>query len=258
MITDFYFLDLEFSEFRVDSSKQNTEPLPISWILWLIFIRFQDSRKFQCQSHDHIKFLMCYFLSGLKKTARISQNALKKSPPKASQTQKIVFRRGGGGRGQTPSRTPPPGLCPGPTRGPKRPPWPLAQFEPPSTLRSGSGPDVSIAICEQQRCRSACASAQSDQHLCFSLLIYYNTYTCSIQSFKILASFVAEQVGLNLTWPKIPEDTFSHDTAHFMFNLCDPVVLLRPLLHLHAPIERVFMKHYAPPPPNICLSLKIT
>ena len=27
-----------------------------------------------------------------------------------------------------------------------------------------------LAICKQQRCRSACASAQSDQHLCFSLL----------------------------------------------------------------------------------------
>ena len=25
-----FFLDLEFSEFRADSSKQNTEPLPIS------------------------------------------------------------------------------------------------------------------------------------------------------------------------------------------------------------------------------------
>ena len=30
--------------------------------------------------------------------------------------------------------------------------------------------NVSYAICEQQRCRSACASAQSDQHLCCSLL----------------------------------------------------------------------------------------
>ena len=91
MITDFYFLDfldLEFSEFRVDSSKHNTEPLPISLILWLIFIRFQDSKKFRCQSHDHMKFLMCYLLSGLKKTARNSQNAIKESPPKASQTRK--------------------------------------------------------------------------------------------------------------------------------------------------------------------------
>ena len=30
--------------------------------------------------------------------------------------------------------------------------------------------NVSYDICKQQRCRSACASAQSDQHLCCSLL----------------------------------------------------------------------------------------
>ena len=30
--------------------------------------------------------------------------------------------------------------------------------------------NVSFAIFEQQRCRSACASAQSDRHLCCSLL----------------------------------------------------------------------------------------
>ena len=47
------------------------------------------------------------------------------------------------------------------------------------------------AICEQQRCRSACVSAQSDQHLCCSLLRLYDMYTCYIQRFKILhvASF---------------------------------------------------------------------
>ena len=41
-----------------------------------------------------------------------------------------------------------------------------------------------FAICEQQRRRSACASAQSDQRLCYSLLRYYNTpgfYTKTIQ-----------------------------------------------------------------------------
>ena len=48
---------------------------------------------------------------------------------------------------------------------------------------------MSYAICQQQRCRSACTSAQSDQHLCCSLLRQYDMYTCYIQSFKILASF---------------------------------------------------------------------
>ena len=72
---------------------------------------------------------------------------------------------------------------------------------------------VSYGICEQQRCRLACASAQSDQHLCCLLLRQYDIYTCSIKSFTILASFVAEQAGLNLTWSKIPKDTFLPDIA---------------------------------------------
>ena len=41
-----------------------------------------------------------------------------------------------------------------------------------------------LVICEQERCRSACASTQSDQHLCCSLLRLYNTSTCQIQNFK--------------------------------------------------------------------------
>ena len=44
-------------------------------------------------------------------------------------------------------------------------------------------------------------------------------YTCYIQSFKILASFWAEQAGLNLTWPKISEDTFSSDVAYILVEV---------------------------------------
>ena len=39
-----------------------------------------------------------------------------------------------------------------------------------SIIWARSCQNVSYAICEQQRCRSACASAQSDQHHCCSLL----------------------------------------------------------------------------------------
>ena len=41
-----------------------------------------------------------------------------------------------------------------------------------------------FAICEQQRRRSACASAQSDQHLCCSPSRYYNSSSFYIQNFK--------------------------------------------------------------------------
>ena len=44
-------------------------------------------------------------------------------------------------------------------------------------------------ICEQQRCRSACASAQSDQRLCYSLVRQYNISRFYSRNFKTLASF---------------------------------------------------------------------
>ena len=47
--------------------------------------------------------------------------------------------------------------------------------------------NVSYAICEQQRHRSACACAQSDQHLCCSLPRQNNTSSLYIRNFKILA-----------------------------------------------------------------------
>ena len=45
------------------------------------------------------------------------------------------------------------------------------------------------AICDQQRCRSACAFAQSDQHLCCSLPKKYNISSFYICNFMTLASF---------------------------------------------------------------------
>ena len=49
--------------------------------------------------------------------------------------------------------------------------------------------NVSYAICEQQRRRSACASAQSDQHLCCSLPRQNDTSSLYIRNFKILAGY---------------------------------------------------------------------
>ena len=47
------------------------------------------------------------------------------------------------------------------------------------------------AICEQQRRRSACASAHSDKRLCCSLSGWYNTSTCYSRNFKTLASLIS-------------------------------------------------------------------
>ena len=48
---------------------------------------------------------------------------------------------------------------------------------------------VPYAICAQQRRRSACASAQSEQHLCCSLPRQYDTSSICIGNSMTLASF---------------------------------------------------------------------
>ena len=48
---------------------------------------------------------------------------------------------------------------------------------------------MSYVICEQQRRRSACASAQSDKRLCCLLLRWYNISRFCSRNFKTLASF---------------------------------------------------------------------
>ena len=59
-----------------------------------------------------------------------------------------------------------------------------------------------FTICEQQRRRSACASRQTDQRFCYSLLRLYNTSSFYIQNFKPLASLCSWVDGLSLTWSK--------------------------------------------------------
>ena len=56
-------------------------------------------------------------------------------------------------------------------------------------------------LCKQQRRRSACASAQSDQQLCCSLLRQYNTSTCYGWNFKTLAS-LCSLAGWFESYPK--------------------------------------------------------
>ena len=65
------------------------------------------------------------------------------------------------------------------------------------------------AICEQQRHRSAWASAQSDQRLCCSLARYYNTSSFYIRNLKTADRFESTLVGN-------PKDRFSRDKAHMI------------------------------------------
>ena len=56
-------------------------------------------------------------------------------------------------------------------------------------IRARPWENVSYVICEQQRRRSACASAQSDQRLCCSLPRSYNVSSFCTKNFKPHASF---------------------------------------------------------------------
>ena len=74
---------------------------------------------------------------------------------------------------------------------------------------------ICFTIYEQQ----ACASAQSDQRLCYSLPRLYIISSFYIRNFKALASFggcagrfVSYLVGN-------PEDRFSRDEAHMSFEI---------------------------------------
>ena len=69
-----------------------------------------------------------------------------------------------------------------------------------------------LAICEQQRCRSARASAQSDQHICCSLP-RYNTFSFYIQNFKTLARLCSWVGRFESYLVANPEGRFSRDEA---------------------------------------------
>ena len=72
------------------------------------------------------------------------------------------------------------------------------------------------ALCEQQKRRSACASAQSDQRLCFRCLDIMIALLSIADVSSLYLVSAAEQAGLSLTWSQIPEDRFSRDEAHLI------------------------------------------
>ena len=55
--------------------------------------------------------------------------------------------------------------------------------------RASTQENLSSGFCRQQRRRPACPSAQTDQHLCYSLFGKYHIWTCYRWNFNIVASF---------------------------------------------------------------------
>ena len=76
-----------------------------------------------------------------------------------------------------------------------------------------------FAICEKQRCRSASASTQSDQHLCCSLLRLYNISSSYIRNFQPLPSCWSWAGWFESYLVENPKDRFSHDEAQTYVSL---------------------------------------
>ena len=64
------------------------------------------------------------------------------------------------------------------------------------------------AICEQQRRRSACASAQSDQRFVVRYLDSILSLLATAEISRLWLASVAEQACLSLTWSQTPKTGF--------------------------------------------------
>ena len=73
---------------------------------------------------------------------------------------------------------------------------------------------MSHVICEQQRRRSACASAQSDQRPRFRFLDSIISLDSIAEISRLELASVAAQAGLCLAWSETPEDKFLRVVAH--------------------------------------------
>ena len=76
-----------------------------------------------------------------------------------------------------------------------------------------------FSVCEQQRRRPACASAQSGQPLCYSLSVKYDSQTCCLQNFNILTSHCSRAGLFEPYFVGNSEDRFSCDKAHLYHQI---------------------------------------
>ena len=74
--------------------------------------------------------------------------------------------------------------------------------------------NLSSVVCKQQRGRPACASAQSDQRLCYSLFGKFHMWTCYRWNLNFLASLCSWGDWLETSYIGNPEDRFCHMEAH--------------------------------------------
>ena len=79
---------------------------------------------------------------------------------------------------------------------------------------TSSRENLSSVVCEQQRRRLVCASAQSDQHLCYSLIVKYHIHTRYKRNFNFLASLCSGAGWFESRFFGNPKDRFTLGEAH--------------------------------------------
>ena len=87
-------------------------------------------------------------------------------------------------------------------------------------------------VCEQQRRRPACAYAQSDQRLCYSLIGKYHILTCYKRNFNILASLCSWGDWFESRFHGNPEDRFSRDEAQLIASKL-PAISIKFVIDFH-------------------------
>ena len=90
-------------------------------------------------------------------------------------------------------------------------------------IRASTQENLSSGLCEQHRRRPACASAQSDQRLCYSPFGKYYMLTCYRCNFNFLTSLSSWGDCFETRFVGNPEDRFSRDDAHTDPCCCLPI-----------------------------------
>ena len=77
--------------------------------------------------------------------------------------------------------------------------------------------NLSSVVCEKQRRRPACATAQSDQHLCYLLSGGHNSQACSMRNSTFLARLCSLGDCFESGFVGNPENSFCRDETHMLW-----------------------------------------
>ena len=99
-----------------------------------------------------------------------------------------------------------------------------------------------FGVCKQQRCRPAYASAQSDQHLCYSLIGKYHIETCIKQIFNFLSSFSSWGNWFESRFVRNSEDRVCRLEAQIISVFPHKLIVYLPSLSISVKLTDLFLQ----------------